>query len=97
MYGQVPFHDDNIVALYDKICTQDLVFPNEQNISSELKDLITKILVKGGLISDGILISIRHSNRSKNDCSQTRMFEFTFYFEKNVLKQCRYLFLDFGY
>ena len=58
MYGQVPFHDDNIVGLYDKICTQDLVFPNEQNISSELKDLITKMLVKGGLISKGILISV---------------------------------------
>jgi len=46
VYGQVPFHDDNIIALYKKICAQDLVFPNEPNISSELKDLITKMLVK---------------------------------------------------
>ena len=57
MYGQVPFHDDNIVALYDIICAQNLVFPNEQNISSGLKDLITKMLVKGDLISEDIVKS----------------------------------------
>ena len=61
VYGKVPFHDDNIVALYDKICTQDLVFPNEPNISSELKDLITKMLVKGRLISEGIVQPFEYS------------------------------------
>ena len=63
VYGQVPFHDDNIIALYEKICTQDLVFPKGLNISSELKDLITKMLVKGGLISEGIVKSFGYSIR----------------------------------
>jgi hypothetical protein len=57
----VPFHDDNIVCLYDKICTEDLVFPKEKNISSELKDLMSKMLVKGELISEGILFSVKFS------------------------------------
>ena len=64
VYGRVPFYDENIVGLYDKICTQDLVFPNEQNISSELIDLMTKMLVKGGLISEGIIKSFEYSVKS---------------------------------
>ena len=46
MYGQVPFHDENIITLYDKICSQDLVFPDEPSTSPELKDIITKMLIK---------------------------------------------------
>jgi len=46
VYGQVPFHDDNIISLYDKICSQDLVFPEEPSTSPELKDIITKMLIK---------------------------------------------------
>ena len=72
----MPFHDDNIVGLYDKICTEDLVFPKEPNISSELKDLITKILVKGGLISEGIVKSFGCSiiGRLINECSPSLAF-----------------------
>ena len=46
VYGKVPFHDDNIVALYNKIRTQELHLPNEPDISPELKCLITQMLVK---------------------------------------------------
>jgi len=44
--GNVPFHDDNILALYNKIRTQPFAFPEERDISPELKDLITKMLIK---------------------------------------------------
>ena len=76
VYGQVPFHDDNIVALYDKICTQDLVFPKELNTSSELKDLITKMLVKGGLISEGIVKSFGYSIRLPNQMNVHQVWPF---------------------
>ena len=46
VYGKVPFHDDNIVALYTKIRTQELQLPKEPDISPELKCLITQMLVK---------------------------------------------------
>ena len=46
VYGKVPFHDDNIVALYNKIRTQELHLPNEPDISPELKCLITQMLAK---------------------------------------------------
>ena len=46
MYGQVPFHDENIVNLYKNICSQDLIFPDVPKTSPELKDIITKMLVK---------------------------------------------------
>ena len=42
----MPFYDDNIITLYDKICSQDLVFPNEPSTSPEFKDIITKMLIK---------------------------------------------------
>jgi len=42
----VPFHDDNIVALYNKIRIQELTLPDEPNISPEVKDLIQRMLVK---------------------------------------------------
>lgn len=44
--GQVPFHDENILALYNKIRVQPLTFPEDKEISPELKDLILKMLVK---------------------------------------------------
>ena len=47
VFGKVPFHDENILALYNKIRTQDLEFPdNHQEVSPELMDLIQKMLVK---------------------------------------------------
>jgi len=44
--GQVPFHDENILALYNKIRVQPLTFPEDKEISPELKDLISRMLVK---------------------------------------------------
>ncbi len=44
--GKVPFHDENILALYNKIRTQPFSFPEDMDISPELKDLITRMLVK---------------------------------------------------
>lgn len=50
VYGKVPFHDDNIVALYNKIRLQDLQIPEDQvDISPELKDLISRMLIKDPL------------------------------------------------
>ncbi len=46
MTGKVPFHDENILALYNKIRTQPFSFPEDMDISPELKDLITRMLVK---------------------------------------------------
>lgn len=45
--GQVPWFDNNVLSLYNKILTQDFSFPEEGlDISPELKDLITRMLVK---------------------------------------------------
>ena len=46
VYGKVPFHDENILALYNKIRVQDLVFPDQPEVSPEIKDLIQKMLIK---------------------------------------------------
>lgn len=46
VYGKVPFHDENIVALYNKIRIQELTLPDEPNISPEVKDLMQRMLVK---------------------------------------------------
>ncbi|XP_071748751.1 calcium/calmodulin-dependent protein kinase kinase 1 [Lepeophtheirus salmonis] len=48
VYGKVPFHDENILALYNKIRTQPLVFDEDSDISisEELKDIIKRMLVK---------------------------------------------------
>ena len=48
MIGKVPFHDDNILALYNKIKNHSLEFPKEyeERLSAEVKDLITKMLHK---------------------------------------------------
>ena len=44
--GRVPFHDENILPLYNKILTQPVQFPEEKDISPELQDLITRMLIK---------------------------------------------------
>nr|XP_022904855.1 calcium/calmodulin-dependent protein kinase kinase 1-like isoform X2 [Onthophagus taurus] len=46
VYGQVPFYEQNIVALYAKIRTQSIDFPSNLAVSETLKDLIRKMLVK---------------------------------------------------
>ncbi len=46
IFGKVPFHDENILALYNKIRTHDLSIPEEPDISPELKDLMRRMLVK---------------------------------------------------
>ncbi|KRT79407.1 protein kinase [Oryctes borbonicus] len=46
IYGQIPFHDLNILGLYSKIRHQPVEFPETPAISRELKDLIEKMLVK---------------------------------------------------
>ena len=46
--GHIPFHDDNILALYNKIKTQPLEFTGDQklNLSPEIRDIISKMLIK---------------------------------------------------
>ena len=46
VYGRLPFQDDNILSLYNKIQYQPLKFPQSPSISNELKDLVTKMLRK---------------------------------------------------
>lgn len=46
VYGKLPFHDDNIVVLYDKIRTSPLTFPPVPFVSDDLKDLISLMLEK---------------------------------------------------
>ncbi|XP_050299259.1 calcium/calmodulin-dependent protein kinase kinase 1 isoform X2 [Anthonomus grandis grandis] len=46
VYGHVPFHNENIIGLYSKIRHQAVTFPESPVISEDLKDLITKMLVK---------------------------------------------------
>ena len=46
--GQIPFHDENILALYNKIKTEPLEFTDDQklNLSPEIRDIIGKMLIK---------------------------------------------------
>uniref|UniRef100_A0A7G3AE88 calcium/calmodulin-dependent protein kinase n=1 Tax=Lutzomyia longipalpis TaxID=7200 RepID=A0A7G3AE88_LUTLO len=46
VFGNVPFMAKSVPAVYEKIKNDDIVFPTEPKISSDLKDLITKILQK---------------------------------------------------
>jgi [calcium/calmodulin-dependent protein kinase] kinase len=46
VFGQVPFKDDNILALYNKIRTQQMQVPEEHDVSHELLDLLGKMLMK---------------------------------------------------
>jgi [calcium/calmodulin-dependent protein kinase] kinase len=46
VYGQIPFHDDNVLALYSKIQNDPVVFREQPVVSGELKDLISRMLHK---------------------------------------------------
>jgi len=46
VFGQVPFHDENILSVYNKIRTQELKLPDTVNISTELAQLIQRMLEK---------------------------------------------------
>ncbi|KAF5305416.1 hypothetical protein FQR65_LT18700, partial [Abscondita terminalis] len=46
VYGRVPFSEENIISLYSRIKNHPLEFPPSPNISSALKDIISKMLVK---------------------------------------------------
>ncbi|CAG7720400.1 unnamed protein product [Allacma fusca] len=46
VFGRVPFHDSNIMTLYNKIQREKLVFPDKPIISNMLKDLLCKMLTK---------------------------------------------------
>lgn len=46
VYGRVPFHDENVIGLYSKIRHQPIEFPEKPELSAELKNLISKMLVK---------------------------------------------------
>lgn len=46
VYGNVPFHAVSVPAVYDKIKNEKLCFPEQPTISSELRDLIEKMLIK---------------------------------------------------
>ncbi|GIY64452.1 hypothetical protein CDAR_61201 [Caerostris darwini] len=46
VYGDVPFQDTNILALYTKIKSHPVEFPQRYKISSSLKDLLSKMLEK---------------------------------------------------
>jgi len=46
VFGRIPFEDENILSLYNKIRTQTLKVPEEADVSAELLDLLNKMLVK---------------------------------------------------
>ncbi|CAH0549237.1 unnamed protein product [Brassicogethes aeneus] len=46
VYGKIPFFDDNIIGLYQKIKNQAVYFPESPEVSDNLKDLIRKMLIK---------------------------------------------------
>ncbi|KAH0625594.1 hypothetical protein JD844_015176 [Phrynosoma platyrhinos] len=46
VFGQCPFMDERILSLHSKIKSQMLEFPDQPDISDELKDLIRKMLDK---------------------------------------------------
>ncbi|KAK3927327.1 Calcium/calmodulin-dependent protein kinase kinase 2 [Frankliniella fusca] len=46
VFGDVPFHDDNVLSLYHKIKTESVRFPERPAISASLKDLIERLLLK---------------------------------------------------
>lgn len=46
VYGNVPFYDRNIVALYNKIRNESVSFPEKPFITEKLKELIRKMLIK---------------------------------------------------
>ncbi|GFQ66606.1 hypothetical protein TNCT_226511 [Trichonephila clavata] len=46
VYGDVPFQDTNILALYTKIKSSPVPFPEKYKISNNLKDLLSRMLEK---------------------------------------------------
>jgi len=46
VFGKVPFYDENILALYNKIRIHDVKIPDQFEISTELEDLIKRMLTK---------------------------------------------------
>ncbi|XP_048370857.1 calcium/calmodulin-dependent protein kinase kinase 2-like [Sphaerodactylus townsendi] len=46
IFGQCPFMDERILSLHSKIKSQMLEFPDQPDVSDELKDLITQMLDK---------------------------------------------------
>ncbi|XP_071510848.1 calcium/calmodulin-dependent protein kinase kinase 1-like, partial [Diadema antillarum] len=46
LFGQVPFQDNFILGLHNKIRTQPVTFPEDIEVSDEVKDLITRALEK---------------------------------------------------
>lgn len=42
VYGDVPFKDENVYRLYERVRTAPLMFPDEPAVSSDCKDLITR-------------------------------------------------------
>uniref|UniRef100_T1JPE8 Protein kinase domain-containing protein n=1 Tax=Strigamia maritima TaxID=126957 RepID=T1JPE8_STRMM len=48
--GRVPFHDNNVLALYSKIRNQPLRFPESSVISEDLRNLIDQMLSKDAAI-----------------------------------------------
>lgn len=46
VFGDVPFHDDNVLNLYHKIKTETVRFPERPTVSEPLKDLIVRLLTK---------------------------------------------------
>jgi [calcium/calmodulin-dependent protein kinase] kinase len=46
VYGQIPFRDDNVMALYSKIQNDPVVFREQPPISEDLKDLMSRMLHK---------------------------------------------------
>uniref|UniRef100_H3BGR3 Calcium/calmodulin dependent protein kinase kinase 2 n=1 Tax=Latimeria chalumnae TaxID=7897 RepID=H3BGR3_LATCH len=46
VFGQCPFMDERILSLHSKIKNQPVEFPEQQDVSEDLKDLILKMLDK---------------------------------------------------
>lgn len=46
VFGCVPFRDDNILKLYERIQIDELIFPNKPEISLLLKNLLERMLHK---------------------------------------------------
>lgn len=42
MYGDVPFKDDNVYRLYERVQTAPLIFPKEPEVSEDGKHLIMR-------------------------------------------------------
>lgn len=46
VFGKIPFEDDNVLALYNKIRTQKVQIPETDDVSTELEDLLQQMLRK---------------------------------------------------